>query len=108
MTSEILDNFGYQATPVYDSNEAIKLFSEDPAHFDMVITDQTMPKMNGAELAEKILMIRADIPIIMCTGYSDYIDEESAARLGIKAFKRKPLDINELTSTVKEFMKKSN
>ena len=85
----------------------MKIFRENPSHYDMIITDQTMPKMTGAELVENILNIRADIPIIMCTGFSEYIDEESAAKLGVKAFRKKPLDVFELTSTVKELMKQS-
>ena len=52
------------------SREALALFKEDPSRFDLVITDQTMPEMTGVELAKEILAIRADMPIIMCTGFS--------------------------------------
>ena len=73
-----LERLGYTATAMTDSTRALKVFSEDPSRFDLVITDQAMPHMTGVQLSKKILMMRPDIPIILCTGHSDTISPESA------------------------------
>ena len=70
----------------------------------MVITDQTMPGMTGVELVEKILNIRKNIPIILCTGYSSMIDEEKAAGLGINALIHKPLEYRKLAVKIREIL----
>ena len=68
----------------------------DPSRFDLVITDQTMPEMTGVELAKEILALRADMPIIMCTGFSYVVDADKAKAAGIKAFAMKPLTKREI------------
>ncbi len=91
MGKELLERLGYHVTVERSSLEALYLFQNTPENFDLVITDQTMPDMTGAELATRMMQIRPDIPIILCTGYSNLIDEESAKNLGIKEFAFKPL-----------------
>jgi DNA-binding NtrC family response regulator len=86
------------------SKEALALFKLDPSRFDLVITDQTMPEMTGADLAKEILGIRADMPIIMCTGFSHTIDAEAARQRGIKAFAMKPLTKKELARTIRKVL----
>ena len=70
--------------------------------FDLVITDATMPKMTGDRLARELMKIRSDIPIIICTGYSERITEEKTKKMGIKALAMKPLTIRELALKVRE------
>ncbi len=91
MGKEILERLGYTVTTEQNSLEALRIFQENPEDFDVVITDQTMPGMTGTDLARRMLQIRPDIPIILCTGYSNLIDEESAKLLGIKEFALKPM-----------------
>ena len=91
MGEDILAELGYEVTSRMSSREALALFKADPSRFDLVITDQTMPEMTGIELAKEILAIRADMPIIMCTGFSYVVDADKAKAAGIKAFAMKPL-----------------
>jgi two-component system cell cycle sensor histidine kinase/response regulator CckA len=86
---------GYKVTAVMDSQEALKLFSEKPSEFDLVITDQTMPFMAGEDLAKEFMRIRPDIPVILCTGYSDAITAEKATAMGFRGFIMKPFTVRE-------------
>lgn len=88
---QMLERLGYTVTTRQNSIEALKLFRKQPEAFDVVITDQTMPFMTGLELAQQMLRLRPDFPIILCTGYSNLVNEESAKKQGIKAFAYKPL-----------------
>lgn len=74
----MLERLGYTVTARNNSIEALATFQIQPDHFDLVITDQTMPGMTGVDLARRMLQIRPDIPIILCTGFSSLIDEETA------------------------------
>ena len=98
---ETLEQLGYKVVATMSSQEALELFRSQPDQFDLVITDQTMPKMTGAELATKIMEIRPDIPIILCTGFSEVITEEQAKSLGIRAFVFKPISKKELALTTR-------
>ncbi len=85
-----------------DSQQALKYFEKEHEKIDIVITDQTMPDLTGAALSEKLLALRADIPIILCTGHSAEITEETAYQLGIKAFIYKPIEIEKLLRIINE------
>ncbi|MGD9300604.1 MAG: substrate-binding domain-containing protein [Desulfobacterales bacterium] len=98
---QILERLGYKVTIRTSSVEALELFREQPQKFDLVITDMTMPNMTGDELASKLMNIRADIPVILCTGYSERISRERAHELGIKEFILKPIVMRELAKTVR-------
>ncbi|MCP4024034.1 MAG: PAS domain-containing protein, partial [Desulfobacteraceae bacterium] len=74
----ILEKLGYQVEISTDPIQALQLIIEDPTHFDLVITDMTMPGMTGDQLSQKLLKIREDMPIILCTGFSEKIDKEAA------------------------------
>jgi signal transduction histidine kinase/CheY-like chemotaxis protein len=87
----MLESLGYQVTALTCSMEALSLFQSHPFSFDAVVTDHTMPTMTGTILAQQLLQIRPDIPIMLCTGYSSTISEKKAQVLGIKAFAMKPL-----------------
>ncbi|MCF6239509.1 MAG: ATP-binding protein, partial [Candidatus Marinimicrobia bacterium] len=75
MGRDMLERLGYQVTMRCNSLEALATFQKTPTEFDLVITDQTMPDMTGADLSRRMIQIRPDIPIILCTGYSHLIDE---------------------------------
>ena len=90
-----LERVGYKVTAVTDSQRAIILFSADPAQFDLVMTDQTMPNMTGESLGKDMMRIRPDIPIILCTGYSDSISPEKVREMGFQGFLMKPFTMAE-------------
>jgi CheY-like chemotaxis protein len=85
ISRQILEELGYMVTALNGSIDAWEIFQSHPQDFDLVITDMTMPNMTGAELAIKILQIRPDMPIVLCTGFSEQISEKKAKSLGIKA-----------------------
>ena len=98
---EMLQRLGYHVTAFTDPAEALKLFSSDPSFFDLVITDQAMPHETGTALARKLLSLRPDIPIILCTGHGEMITPEEAGKMGIKKFLMKPLMRQELAKAVR-------
>ncbi len=97
----LLSDSGYQITAMTESTEALKLFTANPDHFDLIITDQTMPHLTGKDLIQELKKIRPDIPTILCTGYSSKINEEEAKEQGIDAFFIKPLYFPELLQTMR-------
>jgi PAS domain S-box-containing protein len=100
----MLEHLGYRVTTRPSGASAFKLFLQNPWRFDLVITDMTMPKMTGEELAKKLLLIRRDIPIILCTGYSATISKERARSIGIGEFVMKPIVIGKLARTVRRVL----
>jgi signal transduction histidine kinase/ActR/RegA family two-component response regulator len=101
MEKQLLEKLGYQVTACASSSEAWTVFSAHPDQFDLMITDMTMPHMAGDRLSEKILDIRPTLPVILCTGHSDMIDEDKAAALGIRKFVMKPVEKNELARAIR-------
>jgi len=99
-----LQRLGYTVTALTDANEALAIFSRDPSQFDLVITDQSMPKLTGHNLAKKLLKIRSDIPIVLCTGHSDSISPEKVKEAGISEFLMKPLAKVEIASVVRRVL----
>jgi two-component system, cell cycle sensor histidine kinase and response regulator CckA len=91
----MLQRLGYTVTALTDSREALRLFSENPSQFDLVITDYTMPLMTGEALGTEMIRIRSDIPIILCTGYSDVSSPEKALEMGFRWFLMKPFTVRE-------------
>jgi PAS domain S-box-containing protein len=100
--TEILRLLGYQVTATTNSLEAFETFKKNPGRFDLVITDQTMPKMSGLELVAELLKIRPDIPIILCTGYSSKITDKMAKEIGLADFFMKPFDTEQLAMIVRK------
>jgi len=101
---QMLERLGYEVVARTSSIEAMELFKAQPDGFDLVITDMTMPHMTGYELAKKLMEVRADIPVILCTGYSPKISEEKAKDRGIRAFAMKPLVKKDLGNTVRKVL----
>ena len=104
MLKVILQGLGYQVTSSSNSLEALALINQDPMAFDLLITDMTMPHLTGFELAHKALALRPDLPIILCTGFSDLINKEQAQALGIRAYLTKPVSTQELGQTVRKVL----
>jgi CheY-like chemotaxis protein len=104
MTSRILGQLGYSVTTKTNSVEALELFRAKPNDFDLVISDVTMPKMTGDQLAQKLIQIRPDISVILCIGYSKKLSEEKASEIGVKAFAYKPIVKEDLAKTVRDVL----
>jgi PAS domain S-box-containing protein len=98
---QILKSLKYEVTVRTSSMEALELFRAHPQRFDLVITDMTMPNMTGDKLAKELLRIRADIPIVLCTGFSEQLREEAAKELGIRELAMKPLVTSDLAKTIR-------
>ena len=103
----MLSKLGYQVTARTSSIDALEAFKTTPDRFDLIISDMTMPGMTGDMLANEIIKIRPDIPIIICTGFSEQLSEKKINTLGIKGLLMKPLTINELAKTVRKVLDKS-
>ena len=102
MLTEMLEQLGYHVTARTSSVEALEVFRARPDQFDLIITDQTMPNMTGTELAQRLMAIKHDIPVILCTGFSEVISEEKARFLGIREYVMKPVVISELARTIRK------
>ena len=100
----MLELLGYRVVAATNSMEALKMFMDQPDEFDAVVTDMTMPNMTGVELARKVMEIRPEIPIILCTGYSDLINKEKAKELGIRGFLMKPFNLLGLSTMMKNVL----
>ena len=101
----LLESLGYNVTARTSSIEALEAFKNDPDGFDLVITDQTMPNMTGKDLANELMSIRTDIPIILCTGFSEQIDEIKAKEMGI-SFLMKPIVLSQIANMIREALDK--
>ena len=104
MNEIILGEQGYNVTAMTDSQKALELIRMHPDRFDLIVTDQSMPNLSGAELAQEVLKIKSTMPIILCTGYSSVVSEEQALAMGIKKYVIKPLDITTLAHVVRRVL----
>ena len=102
--SRSLARLGYQVTASADSREALEIFQASPDSFDLVITDQTMPGLTGAELAGKIMKMRSDLPIILCTGFSEVMGPAEAKSLGIREFLMKPIYNQRMAEVIRQVL----
>ena len=101
---KMLERQDYEVETRASGIDALECFKHDPERFDLVVTDMTMPGMRGDKLAEEMMKIRDDIPVILSTGYSKQISEEKAREMGIRAFVMKPLTLHELANTVRQVL----
>lgn len=106
ITGEMLENFGYDVALASSGPEAIEAFGRTPDRYDLVITDMTMPKMTGEKVAVALKKIRADIPVILCTGFSEHVSAERAEQLGLDALLLKPVVMRELSRTVRDVLER--
>ena len=98
--AELFESHGYRVTVAYNGSQALQEFMVMPGKFDLIVTDQTMPIMNGDLLAMELLAVRPDVPIILCTGYSQNINEKKALEIGIKIYLEKPVNPGVLLKSV--------
>jgi PAS domain S-box-containing protein len=101
---KMLNRLGYTVTTRTDSLKALQMFMEQPDRFDLVITDMTMPNMTGTRFAREIMETRPNIPIILCTGFSELITEEKAKEMGIRELVMKPLIMNDMANVVRRVL----
>ncbi len=101
---EMLSRLGYQVKAGTDPLQALEAVKADPKQFDLIVLDMTMPQMTGDQLAKEILKIRSDMPMILCTGYSEKMDEKRAEALGLKAFVMKPITLIEIATTIRKVL----
>ncbi len=104
MGVELLESLGYTVTATTSSLEALKLFKADPAAFDLVITDMTMPGLTGKELTREILTVRPDTPVILCTGFCETINEKQEKEIGIRELVLKPYSIHSLDTIIRRIL----
>jgi PAS domain S-box-containing protein len=108
MNNQILERLGYRITARTNSLQALEDFRRRPQDFDLLITDLTMPHITGLELINEIMNIRSDIPIILCTGFSEIITREEAIKMGISEYILKPIITRELNSAIRRALKNKN
>jgi PAS domain S-box-containing protein len=104
MVKQILERLGYDVVARTSSVDALEAFRAGSDRFDLVITDMTMPNMTGVELATKLLEIRPDIPIILCTGFSELTDTNKAKALGIREFLMKPIVKDQIARAIRKVL----
>jgi len=100
----MLEKLGYQITVRTNSLDAVSAFKANPGNFDLVISDKGMPFMTGEQLARELISIRPEIPIIICTGFSDEIDEQQGKAMGIKGFLMKPVSLVDMAEMVRKVL----
>ncbi|WP_224984759.1 hybrid sensor histidine kinase/response regulator [Geomonas agri] len=105
---KMLERLGYQVVTGCDGMEALEIFRADPGAVDLVITDQTMPRMTGIELSRELVAVRSDLPVILCTGLGSGVDRtaqrEEAEQAGVREVAYKPLDREEMTAMIRRVM----
>jgi len=106
MEKLMLERLGYHVTSRTSSIEALEAFRAAPDKFDLVITDMAMPNMPGNKLSAELIKIRPDIPVLLCTGFSETMSEEKAASIGIKGFLWKPIVMKDLSQKIREVLDK--
>jgi CheY-like chemotaxis protein len=104
MEQMMLERLGYQVTTRLSSPDALAAFKANPDNFDLVISDRGMPSMTGEQLARELISIKPEIPIILCTGFADEIDELRAKTMGVKGFLKKPVATGDLAEMVRKVL----
>jgi CheY-like chemotaxis protein len=102
---DLLESWGVEVTSASTASEARERVARDPQAYDVVITDQTMPRMTGLELARELLAIRRDLPVILYTGYGEGIAQEKTAAAGICALLKKPVEPQALFALLKAHLR---
>jgi CheY-like chemotaxis protein len=104
LESRMLTRLGYHVTTCRNGSEALTVFKEKPEDFDLVITDLNMPNMTGDQLARRIISIRPDTPIIICTGFSEIMSHDDSKAIGVKEFVMKPVTTSEMSEKVRKVL----
>jgi len=101
---QMLDYLGYAVVSTTSSVEALEVFRDSPERFDVVITDKTMPRMSGIRLAEKVNRIRPDLPILLCSGFDEILQDRELAKVGVRALLVKPLTAREIANKIRQVL----
>ena len=104
MMRQVLEQLGYTVSAYTDSANALKAFLASPRAYDLLITDMTMPGMTGTGLAKAVKAVRNDLPIILCTGFNEQINQENSQSLGIQSLIMKPVGMQQLAETIRSVM----
>jgi PAS domain S-box-containing protein len=104
LEKQMLERLGYSVSAFSNSLEGLETFTSNPDGYDLVISDMTMPNMTGDQLARELMSIRADIPIVICTGFSERINKEQAEANIIKGFLMKPIVKSEMAQMVRKVL----
>ena len=104
LNRELLETYGYTVVTCENGQQAFEVFAKDPTNFDLVLTDMTMPAMTGAMLAQKLMEIRKELPVILCTGYSETITQQEADLIGIKRYLQKPIQNKVLLREIRDVL----
>lgn len=104
INTQLLEDLGYKVTGLTDSRTALKAVASTPDAFDLIVTDQTMPGLTGAKLAEAVYAIRPDLPVILCTGYSEVLRSIREGQHGIRKIMLKPFELAEFSRIVREVL----
>ena len=99
---EFLEDSGYTVTTCKNGQDALDVFKKNPPQYDVVLTDQAMPKMTGKQLSQELLKINKDLPIILSTGFSAVLSEEDAKKIGIRYYLEKPFKLDKLNQIIQE------
>ena len=99
-----LKRLGYRIETATNSLQALELFRSHPNSFDLVMTDYTMPKMTGIEVAERMMRIRPDIPVVLCTGQVESAVEKRARKIGVRSFLSKPFELYNAAKVIREVL----
>jgi len=101
MVNQMLTSLGYQVTTFSRPHEALTLFKEDPTRFDLIISDQVMPGMTGIEMVREMHLLRDDIPVIICTGFSKTISDRDLLAEGVREILMKPIILRQLAESIR-------
>jgi two-component system cell cycle sensor histidine kinase/response regulator CckA len=100
--SQMLERLGYEVVARTSPIDALETFRAQPDTFDLVVTDQTMPQMTGESLAAELMRLKPNVPVVLCTGYSELLSEEKARAMGIRQYLMKPLVMRDLGKTIRK------
>ena len=104
--AELLESWGLEVTSQLSPVEAQTLFAADPEKYDLVVTDQTMPRLTGLDLARTLLTLRPNLPVILYTGYAEHLTEAQTRGSNIRAFVTKPIDIGAFFTLIEGILKR--
>ncbi|MBU0944625.1 MAG: PAS domain S-box protein [Proteobacteria bacterium] len=104
LAKKMFTRYGYRISTFSDPVQALESFTAEPDQYDLIITDMSMPHLTGDRLAKKVLQIRPNLPVILCTGYSEKMNKEKALALGIRKYFQKPLIMSELVQCVQQIL----
>ena len=100
LASMILPKYGISVETENDSRKALERFREHSTEFDLLVTDQTMPGLTGIDLTRAVLLLRPNLPVILCTGYSESVSPEQANEIGVCEYVLKPPDFQKMAASI--------